>query len=311
MTEELFEIKGADGLVRRGVVSRPDKDNTRSVGIVLLPAGLKYRVGPHRFYVSLSRRLAGEGYMVLRFDPLGIGESDGVLQRGLIGEIWRKIQSGGYVNDTLLACQAMRDSFGLKRIIAGGICGGAITAQLSAAKQPQTIEGVLSISTVVNLSPVQKLTANSIGSAQADHDFHGYLRKLISGDAWIRIIKLESDFSAIGRTLVARARDLMPFRGHRAKTYSTSENPKFMESFYQLERNGVNHLLLFSGNDSRWFEFKDMVLDGHLAGRPLGNYTEIKVIAEADHELQFSEWQNAAHDIVREWLDRNFGNVMA
>ena len=311
MIEELFEIRGADGLVRRGVVSRPDKEKVRSVGIVLLPAGLKYRVGPHRFYVSLSRRLAGEGYVVLRFDPLGMGESDGVLQRGLTRELWRKIESGGNVNDALLACQAMRDSFGLKRMIAGGICGAAITAQLSAAKQPQMIDGVLSINTAVSLSPVQKLTANSIGSAQADHNFHSYVRKLVSGDAWIRIIKLESDFSAIGRTLVAKARDLMPFRSHHAKTDTTSENPQFMESFYQLERNGVKHLLLFSGNDNRWFEFKDMVLERHLAARPAGNHTEIKVIPEANHELQFSAWQNDAHDILREWLDRNFGNVMA
>lgn len=311
MIEELFEIRGADGLVRRGVVSLPDKDKIRSVGIVLLPAGLKYRVGPHRLYVSLSRRLAEEGYPVLRFDPLGIGESDGVLQRGLIREIWRKIQDGGHVNDALLACQAMRDSFGLKRMIAGGICGGAITAQLSAAKQPRTIDGVLSINTVVNLSLAQKLTANSIGSAQADHDFSSYVRKLVSGDAWIRIIKLESDFSAIGRTLVAKVRDLTPFRGQHAKTGFPSENPKFMPSFYQLEKNGVKHLLIFSENDNRWFEFKDMMLEGYLAARPAGNHTEIKVIPEADHELQFSEWQNDVHDILREWLDRNFGNVMA
>jgi alpha-beta hydrolase superfamily lysophospholipase len=310
MIEELFEITGADGLVRRGVVSRPDKEKNRSVGIVLLPAGLKYHVGPHRFYVSVARHFADLGYVVLRFDPLGMGESDGVLHRGLTRELWRRIESGGNVDDALLATKAMRDRFALKRIIAGGICGAAITAQLSAAKRPQLIDGVISINTAVNISSVQNIAANAMSSARADHNLRSYLKKLFSIDSWIRLIRLESDFFAIRRTLVAKARAFSPVNGQSVKNDETGMNPQFMKSFYHLEKNGIKHLLLFSGNDNRWFEFKDMVLERHYAANQSGSQIEIKVIPDANHELHFSAWQDEACEILREWLDRNFGPLI-
>jgi len=43
--------------------------------VVLLNAGIVHRVGPNRIYVLLARALAEAGYMSLRFDQSGIGDS--------------------------------------------------------------------------------------------------------------------------------------------------------------------------------------------------------------------------------------------
>jgi len=43
--------------------------------IVLLNAGVLHRVGPNRLYVKIARKLASAGFVVLRFDLSGIGDS--------------------------------------------------------------------------------------------------------------------------------------------------------------------------------------------------------------------------------------------
>ena len=59
-----------------GVVTEPELpgENTRPA-VILANAGLIHRVGPNRVYVKLARSLARQGYLVLRFDLSGIGDS--------------------------------------------------------------------------------------------------------------------------------------------------------------------------------------------------------------------------------------------
>ena len=48
-------------------------------GVLLIVGGPQYRVGSHRQFLLLSRRLAAEGYAVLRFDYRGMGDASGDL----------------------------------------------------------------------------------------------------------------------------------------------------------------------------------------------------------------------------------------
>ena len=50
--------------------------------VILLNAGLVHRVGPGRLYVRLSRRLAAHGFVVVRFDLSGIGDSPFSTEKG-------------------------------------------------------------------------------------------------------------------------------------------------------------------------------------------------------------------------------------
>ncbi len=43
--------------------------------LVILNTGIMHRIGHHRMFVSISRRLAQEGHATLRFDFSGIGDS--------------------------------------------------------------------------------------------------------------------------------------------------------------------------------------------------------------------------------------------
>jgi hypothetical protein len=67
------------GMVMRGMVHRPaDFSPARRYPALMMWHGFTgTRVEPHRLFVKTARRLAGEGFIVARFDFVGSGESDG------------------------------------------------------------------------------------------------------------------------------------------------------------------------------------------------------------------------------------------
>lgn len=301
MRESIFEVRGPDGQVRRGILTQPTSPAITVV--VLLPAGLKYHVGPHRLNVKLARQLAAIGYTVLRVDPLGLGESDGVLGPAPTRALWRMVEVGGFVDDVLLVCRALRDQFDGVPLVVGGLCGGAITAQLAAA-EPCTIRGVISIATPVTQSRADGEPPSTVSEALARHHMRSYLFKFGSKAAWLRVVRGESDFHAIRRTVQASLRSW--FGGRSNAIRYPSGNPKFLESFHALQKSGVEHLLLFGENDNRWIEFQAAVLQPYLQGARMGKHYAIETIPDANHELHFSEWQHRAAQIIVEWLERHF-----
>jgi pimeloyl-ACP methyl ester carboxylesterase len=108
---------GADeqlvGIVTRPTVAAP-------TAVTILNAGVLHRVGPHRLHVGLARRLAERGFLTLRLDLGGIGDSvpssDAVTFRD------------SAVADTRLVLGAL----GPARHVIFGICAGADNAMATA-----------------------------------------------------------------------------------------------------------------------------------------------------------------------------------
>src|SRR5215471_7117775 len=50
-------------------------DGDAKAAVILLNPGIVHRVGPGRIYVEIAQRLAAMGFVVLRFDFSGIGDS--------------------------------------------------------------------------------------------------------------------------------------------------------------------------------------------------------------------------------------------
>jgi pimeloyl-ACP methyl ester carboxylesterase len=306
MTETPINLRGADGRARRGIVTLPERARS-GVGVVLLPAGLKYRVGPHRLNVVLARELAKAGFAVLRVDPLGLGESEGALPAAPLRELWLSIANGRFVADTISACSEFRRRYGLSRVVVGGLCGGAITGLFAAAEAAEEIDGVVSINTAVSLS-LDERVAPVLGHLQARHHFKSYLRKLASAEAWRRVLARESDYRAIANTVLTTLRSCLRRRDASPRAVPLpNENPRFIESFDAAAARGVHHLLVFSGNDNRWLEFQEMILQRYLHGQRSGVGYEIRVIPDANHELHWSAWQLAAQQTISEWIVRTFG----
>lgn len=112
-------LRFGEGRHLAGVITEPA--GAADGAAVLVTAGLTPKFGPYRLYAQLARRLATEGYRVLRFDLGGIGDSAqayGAMplrertQRELASAV-EELAAGGLGSRLLLAglCSGAEDAF--------------------------------------------------------------------------------------------------------------------------------------------------------------------------------------------------------
>ncbi len=122
MSEQCVQFGDDDGI--GGIVCQPD-DGARGKdrpAFILVNSGLLHRVGPFRMYVNLSRRLAADGFLTLRMDLSGKGESEP--RRGAQYD-------EAVIADITEAMNMLETRFGFKQFVIGGICTGADNAYLA------------------------------------------------------------------------------------------------------------------------------------------------------------------------------------
>lgn len=298
MIHEVFEARGSDGAVRRGVLTRPGPDAAPEALLILVTAGVKYRTGPSQLYLSIARALAARGLTTLRVDALGVGESDGVIEAGPSHVIYQAAERGGFVPDVELAFSTLGEQVSpTTPIFLGGLCGGGLTAQMAAAriKDPR-LSGVLSFNIAVRHTPTPGRRPAPV-SSEAKATLASYPQKLLKPETWKRLASGAVRPGDIKRTLSAAM----------GKTHSDEDsglNPQFLPTFRQLIKRQVPQLLIFSGNDDRWAPFNDVVLGPVLGGVREGPSHSVKFIADADHHLCWPEWRGQAIEWIVEWMRR-------
>src|SRR5947209_20359827 len=86
-----------------------------TTGLLMVTGGTQIRIGSHRMYERLAKRLAEQGFPCLRFDRRGVGDSEGE------DPDWR-----GSGPDIAAAAAAFRRKCPqLQRLIGFGLCDGA------------------------------------------------------------------------------------------------------------------------------------------------------------------------------------------
>jgi exosortase A-associated hydrolase 1 len=115
---ESAELFDCDGCQLLGILHHSTSPS--EIGAVLLVGGPQYRVGAHRMYTDIARRLAGCGVPTLRFDFRGMGDSEG--------------EFPGFQNldaDISAAVSALIErSPGVRRVALLGLCDGATAAAM-------------------------------------------------------------------------------------------------------------------------------------------------------------------------------------
>ena len=256
------------------------------IGVIIVVGGPQYRVGAHRSFVNIARRIAAAGNPVLRFDARGMGDSTGD---------WPGFDHTG--PDINAALDFLFERIpSLQGVVLAGLCDGA-SASLMYAPGDERVAGL------ILLNPW-------IRSADGPNDLplrHYYLPRLreivrrkrvlreqIDIGAWIR----ESAWS--GRRLLSSV--LRAVTGGGKKTGGLAfRMASSLESFHRPV------LVLISGEDMVGREFEEHWKSYSKRRRGQRNDgSEIKVFAGARHTLPSRRDLEAAAAECVSWLTGRF-----
>ncbi|MES2883720.1 MAG: hypothetical protein V4709_02880 [Pseudomonadota bacterium] len=120
-----------------GVVSRPTSGALRKTAMLFPTVGANHRIGSNRLHVELGRELAAMGYLCLRMDIDGTGDSGTVCER----ERFWEYKSDTY-EDLLQGSRWLREQPGIENCVLWGICSGAYMAY-HAAQADAAVTGAM------------------------------------------------------------------------------------------------------------------------------------------------------------------------
>lgn len=297
------------GLRLFGVLETPSGGSPGPLVMVLLSPGVKMRVGPQALYRKLSDAILSQGVSVFRFDYHGLGDSEGTLPEEQMRDVYNHIESGRYVDDTIDAMDWLQGAHGVRRFVLAGLCGGAVTGLL-AADRDSRVEGLLALGMPAVLSANAGDASRYMTAGQLQASERKYLRRLLSPQAWLRLITFRVDYRLIWRMGALRARRALGLPARTASAAapaSDNANPLFPPAFFAMLSRRRPMLLVFGGADRLRWEFEEKFLARHqetLAGLP-GTF-EVRVVAEGNHVLTLREWQREMLDAATAWLRSHF-----
>lgn len=256
-------------------------DCRAACGVLLVVGGPQYRVGSHRQFLLLARRLAAEGYPVMRFDYRGMGDAGGAMRS--FEEVSEDIAAA--IDTFRQHCPAVR------RIVLWGLCDAASAALLYVhARADARLAGL------VVLNP----WVRSEASLAQTHIKHYYGQRLLEAQFWRKLLS--------GRLAVLKSlRDLLRTaltarRGASNDTPSLSFQDRMAAGWRQFTG---PVLLILSGQDYTAKEFLEFV-SRHPDWAGLTEAANVRRVdvADADHTFSCAAWRTQVEDATLEWLDR-------
>jgi len=303
-------FSSGDGHTLFGTLHSPAGAREDLPVVVLLSPGVKMRVGPGRLYVPLTDALVAMGYRVFRFDFYGLGDSTGELQETLLADVYNNIEVGRYVTDTRSAIQWLRENTHAKKFILGGLCGGAITALLTAEREPD-VEGLLSLGMTVTLASNAATPAKYLTRAQLDSRRQGYYRRLLQPRSWWRLLTFQSEYAVIWRSmkrLVVKEKPAAQPPAAASAEQRGNANPLFPPAFFAFLKRGGRALMLFSEKDRLQSEYEEKFAAPFADQlRPYLPQLQQHIVAEANHVLSFTPWQKEMVAVSCSWLQSLHG----
>ena len=281
-------IFGCAGEQLVGVLAQPDSTNDSSdIGVLVVVGGPQYRVGCHRQFLLLSRRVAAAGYPVFRFDYRGMGDSSG--EKRDFDTVSEDI---GAAIDAFLSVRPT-----VKSVVLWGLCDGASASLIYAdASKDARIAGLILLNPWVR---------SEVSLAQT-HIKHYYGNRLMQKEFWLKLLtgKLQ-----VVRSIRGLVSSLLLARGSSGKQEDGSR------SFQQRMADGWKAmpgkvLLILSGQDYTAMEFLDYASSSSEWSELIAGKRVTRVdIADADHTFSTAGFRAVVEDESIKWLSGLGGGV--
>lgn len=270
-----------------GFLHRGSPDQKTGV-VIVVAGGPQYRVGAHRQFVALARRVAAEGYPALRFDLRGMGDSSGQ-HRGY--QHSREDISAAI--DQLMAAEPQ-----LEKVVLFGECSSASGILFYAYRDPR----------VNRIALVNPWLRTHGGQAEVILK-HYYLDRLTSKAFWKYVLtgkfnplKSAASFFEVLTTYL-RGRKTLRTAGPTEKDTDIDNLPLPVKTAEGLRRFSGPALILMSGHDYIAREFDEVTKSSQAWAGLLSDRRVKRVdIAGADHTFSKAEWKSQAQNSLLDWM---------
>ena len=280
MTERAVLFGEARTLV--GVVTEPPRQRQAATAFVLLNAGVVHRVGPNRIYVSAARRLAGQGFLSVRFDLSGLGDS-GSRRDSLPFDQASVLEAREVMS-------AIERDYGISRFVTVGLCSGAVVAFRSAVSDARVLGAVL---------------INPQGFVQSE-EWNAYVvnkslarkywrEKLLSPHSWKQALTGRSNSRQLVDVISRRVSSM--FGRSEAVTRVAGE---LAADFSQLHARGMRMLLACSEGDFG-VDYLATILGPRFNRR---EHMESLTLPRGDHSLTMAASQERFFEGLTQWAAR-------
>lgn len=286
----------------RGVFHSPEKSNFNGrKDIIIFPnSGLMSAEGDYRSHYRIANYLTQKGFYILRFNPSGIGLSDGYIAECRQRDLFGQIETGLFVNDIRAAANFVQSTGRFDSITLSGICGGAISSFLAAA-QLNEVNYVIPIGIAVILDTDKVEYDSRMPKEEARFLLSMYIRKLFSPDSWFRFIMLKSNVSMIKKSIFNIFHRDISYADNNKLNTSLQTNPAFFDAARQLFAKKKRILFIFGDSDNFWWEFESLFLNKYYMDRnklPFDFY----LVSRGNHMLSWTEMQLDAAAKIFNWL---------
>jgi len=267
-----------------GVVTYPDGSHidTERPALIILNAGVVHRVGPQRFHVNLARRVAGQGFVAIRFDFSGIGDSPA------------RADLLPYNESAILEVREVMDSIseltGIQRFCVTGLSSGGVVSLLAALKDPRVVGvGILNPAFEVSDDWGKHVESRSVSRI--------YLQNFLKADSWRKFLTGKTNYRRMASALWQRLSHL----GRRVEAVESvveGINPT-LTAFLACN---IQILFLFSQKD-RSIDHIEEVLGPRWQKRAGAHVTTV-LIPDANHTFSSPVHLKQAVEEIEIWMKR-------
>ncbi len=264
-------------------------NNNQKVGIIFLNPGLQNRVGPHRIYVKIARRLNQIGFSILRMDFPGVGDSEGDIK-----DIHFDLFD---TEDTLSAIDFFIQEEKIDNVVLLGICAGARNALKVAAKDNRIDSIVLlSLPVITDNKPKTRESSEPVSEVAAKRFLKTWIKKAFSVKAWKRFFTSDrvspSIWSVVRGLIVGR------------KKWKDNRHKEFFKAFEAFLSSKRKALFIYGERDIILKEEFEVKFNELSEGKR--HNCEYYVVPNGNHTFSSIEAEKNAIDKTVEWIAQQY-----
>ncbi len=172
------------------IVNEPRHGEARRRAVILLNAGATHHVGPNRMFVDLARRWAARGYVVVRMDLAGLGDSG-----TRPGRPEAEVHPPAALEDIKTAVDFVRSRCGISDITLVGMCSGAYHA-LRAAAAALPVRRILMVNPL-NFEWHESMTLQDLTWLAFVHNPSSYFEQVLPAKFWSKLMRGQVDLKRL------------------------------------------------------------------------------------------------------------------